>query len=50
MVFVNAGIGSAATINSSFVPFAELVERDGRWLKVQSNGVTHDYTEQTGGG
>ena len=35
VVFVNAGIGSAAAINSSFVPFPELVERDGRWLKVQ---------------
>ena len=46
VAFVNAGIGSAAAINSSFVPFPELVERDGRWLKVQSNGVTHDYTEQ----
>src|SRR5271166_1238836 len=46
VVFVNAGIGSAAAINSSFVPFPELVERDGRWLKEQSNGVTHDYTEQ----
>jgi predicted ribonuclease YlaK len=28
------------------VPFPELVERDGRWLKEQSNGVTYDYTEQ----
>src|SRR5260370_5095692 len=46
VVFVNAGIGSAATINSSFVPFPELVESDGRWLKERSNGVTHDYTEQ----
>ena len=46
VAFVNAGIESAAAINSSFVPFPELVERDGRWLKVQSNGVTHDYTEQ----
>src|SRR6202521_3394962 len=46
VVFVNAGIGSAAAINSSFVPFPELVERDGRWLKMQSDGVTHDYTEQ----
>src|SRR5271165_3940159 len=46
VVFVNAGIGSAAAINSSFVPFPEVVERDGRWLKEQSNGVTHDYTEQ----
>ena len=46
VVFVNAGIGSTAAINSSFVPFPELVERDGRWLKEQSNGVTHDYTEQ----
>src|SRR6202162_3675319 len=46
VVFVNAGIGSAAAINSSFVPFSELVERDGRWLKEQSNGVIHDYTEQ----
>jgi conjugative relaxase-like TrwC/TraI family protein len=46
VAFVNAGIGSAGAINSSFVPFAELVERDGRWLKEQSNGVTHDYTEQ----
>src|SRR5271165_4169219 len=46
VVFVNAGIGSAAAINSSFVPFPELVEGDGRWLKEQSNGVTHDYTEQ----
>ena len=33
VAFVNAGIGSAAAINSSFVPFPELVERDGRWLK-----------------
>ena len=46
VVFVNAGIESATAINSSFVPFPELVERDGRWLKVQSDGVTHDYTEQ----
>jgi len=46
VVFVNAGIGSTAAINSSFVPFPELVERDGRWLKVQSNGVSHDYAEQ----
>jgi len=46
VVFVTAGIGSAAAINSSFVPFPELVEADRRWLKVQSNGVTHDYTEQ----
>jgi primosomal protein N' len=28
------------------VPFPELVERDGRWIKEQSNGVSHDYTEQ----
>ena len=46
VVFVNAGIGNATAINSSLVPFPELVERDGRWLKEQSNGVTHDYTEQ----
>ena len=46
VAFINAGIGSAAAINSSFVPFPELVERDGRWLKMQSDGVTHDYTEQ----
>src|SRR6202521_2190755 len=46
VVFVNAGIESAAAINSSFVPFPELVERDGRWLKEQSNVVTHDYTEK----
>ncbi|HXO92761.1 MAG TPA: MobF family relaxase, partial [Candidatus Acidoferrum sp.] len=46
VVFVNAGIESTAAINSSFVPFPELVERDCRWLKEQSNGVTHDYTEQ----
>jgi ATP-dependent exoDNAse (exonuclease V) alpha subunit len=46
VVFVNAGIESTAGINSSFVPFPELVECDGRWLKEQSNGVTHDYTEQ----
>jgi len=46
VAFVNAGVGIAAPINSSFVPFPELVEDDGRWLKMQSNGVTHDYTEQ----
>src|ERR1700736_4419967 len=46
VVFVNAGIGSAATINSSFVPFPELVHTDGRWLKPNANGVTHDYTDQ----
>jgi phage/plasmid primase-like uncharacterized protein len=46
VAFVNAGIGSAAPIHSSFVPFTELVERDGRWLKMQSDDVTHDYTEQ----
>src|ERR1700719_750033 len=39
VVFVNAGIGSAATINSSFVPFPELVERDGRSLKEFHAGV-----------
>ena len=46
VAFVNAGIESAAAIDASFVPFPELVERDGRWLKEQSNGVTHDFTEQ----
>jgi conjugative relaxase-like TrwC/TraI family protein len=46
VAFVNAGIEGAAAINSSFVPFPELVESDGRWLKEQANGVTHDYTEQ----
>ena len=46
VVFVNAGIESAAAINSSFVPFTGLVKSDGRWLKMQSDGVTHDYTEQ----
>jgi hypothetical protein len=46
VAFVNAGVESVAAINSSFVPFPELVERDGRWLTVQSSGVTHDYTEQ----
>ena len=46
VAFVNAGIESAVAISSSFVPFPELVEADRRWLKVQSNGVTHDYTEQ----
>src|SRR5271165_2112093 len=46
VAFVNSGIGAAAAINSFFVPFGELVQRDGRWLKLQPNGVTHDYTEQ----
>src|SRR4029077_11713440 len=46
VAFVNAGIGIAAPINSSFVPFPELVHTDGRWLKPNANGVTHDYTDQ----
>src|SRR5215472_1098809 len=46
VAFVNSGIGAAAPINASFVPFPELVEDDGRWLKMQSGGVTHDYTDQ----
>jgi len=46
VTFVNSGIGAAAPINASFVPFRELVQRDGRWLKVRSGGVTHDYTDQ----
>jgi conjugative relaxase-like TrwC/TraI family protein len=46
VAFVNAGIESAVAINTSYVPFPELVERDGRWLKMQSDGVIHDYTEQ----
>jgi hypothetical protein len=41
VAFVNAGIGSAASIHSSFVPFPELTERDERWIKEQFNGVTH---------
>jgi hypothetical protein len=46
VAFVNSGVENAAPINSSFVPFPELVEDAGRWLKVQSNGVTHNYTDQ----
>src|SRR4029077_5986333 len=46
VAFVNSGVGIAAPINSSFLPFPELVHTDGRWLKPNANGVTHDYTDQ----
>jgi hypothetical protein len=46
VAFVNSTIDSRPPINAAFVPFPELVYTDGRWLKMQSNGVTHDYTEQ----
>jgi hypothetical protein len=46
VAFVNAGVGTAKPITESFVPFPELVHTDGRWLKPNANGVTHDYTDQ----
>src|SRR4029077_9555506 len=46
VAFVNAGVGTAMPITESCVPFPELVHADGRWLKPNANGVTHDYTDQ----
>ena len=50
VLFVNAGIGSAVAISSSFVPFPELVKRDGRWLKDAFGRGNPRLHRTTGGG
>src|ERR1700741_711627 len=47
VAFVNAGVGVRRAINDQFLPFPDLVEKDGRWVRIDKiTGVTHDYTEQ----
>src|SRR5271166_734908 len=47
VAFVNSMIGTRDPINAAFVPFSELVERDGAWLRIDAaRGVTEDYSEQ----
>ena len=47
VAFVNSTIGTRDPINAAFVPFSELVERDGAWLRIDAaRGVTEDYSEQ----
>jgi phage/plasmid primase-like uncharacterized protein len=47
VAFVDAGIEFRAAINPEFVPFTDLVEQEGKWLRVEARtGLVHDYTEQ----
>src|SRR5208283_3697532 len=47
VAFVNSTIGTRDPINAAFVPFSDLVERDGAWLRIDAaRGVTEDYSEQ----
>src|SRR5208337_4861586 len=47
VAFVNSTIGTRDPINAAFVPFSELVESDGAWLRIDAaRGVTEDYSEQ----
>src|SRR5271157_274527 len=47
VAFVNSMIGTRDPINAAFVPFSDLVERDGAWLRIDAaRGVTEDYSEQ----
>jgi ATP-dependent exoDNAse (exonuclease V) alpha subunit len=47
VAFVNSTVGTRKPINLEFVPFPELIEKDGQWLRINAaRGVTEDYTEQ----
>jgi len=47
VAFVDVGIESRAAINPGFVPFANLVEQDGKWLRIEARtGIVHECTEQ----
>jgi ATP-dependent exoDNAse (exonuclease V) alpha subunit len=47
VAFVNAGVDSRAPINACLVPFADLIEQAGKWIKIDpATGAAHDYTDQ----
>ena len=47
VAFVNSTVGTRKPINHEFVPFPDLIEKDGQWLRINaSRGVTEQYTEQ----
>src|ERR1700756_3105874 len=47
VAFVNDKVGARAPINDQFLAFPDLVERHGRWVRIDRiTGITHDYTEQ----
>ena len=47
VAFVNSTVGTRKPINHEFVPFPDLIEKDGQWLRVNAaRGVTEEYTEQ----
>jgi AAA domain-containing protein/TrwC relaxase len=47
VAFVDASIGSRVPINACFVPFADLIEQAGKWIKIDpTTGVAHDCTDQ----
>src|SRR5260370_42713109 len=47
VALVNSTVGTQRPINHAFVPFPDLIEREGAWLRIDAErGVTEDYTEQ----